>query len=483
MKQIVGRLVDQKPSEMSNHDRSYVRYSLCYAMAIITKDLEIQSSRRGQCKLLEVLKFIFNFEKNFFNRNNGDNQILNLKIRMGVIDLFLKGKGFTLLSTYMMERIDRESFPDVVTLQYVLSALGDSLTRRTISQQTTADQDTENDVIDIGRATMAFVSSCSGEELRRVLQMLRRRLSRLFDRLIVSRRDATYEYYEFWRYLALRLIKSPSLSLRLCGWEQIDDLLDASSKHRPPPRFFDVSNAGCTFVNGRYSCTVATTPDAYARNGVDASYERHIPEDEEDGGGKKLTLCRCIMRSTQKWWFFPEADEEQPGTDRDIDYYQHKCTKEPDKSVPPRDCWITCRNEGIDPPPKLQPLGLMVPAGQEFNTLEHHLAEWAIKNGIIDIVLSDSEHREIVPRSVGLIKFLGSMCSRDDGVDSTSGKAPNKYCLQVGDLLRAWNACPRKDDPTLSAQVYQLVASILPEYPGALAAPLLEALGATLNPR
>ena len=42
------------------------------------------------------------------------------------------------------------------------------------------------------------------------------------------------------------------------------------------------------------------------------------------------------MRSQQKWWFLSEADEEQPGTDRDIDYYQHKSKEDEELQPPPR---------------------------------------------------------------------------------------------------------------------------------------------------
>jgi ubiquitin carboxyl-terminal hydrolase 9/24 len=41
------------------------------------------------------------------------------------------------------------------------------------------------------------------------------------------------------------------------------------------------------------------------------------------------------MRSQQKWWFLSEADKDQPGTDRDIDYYQHK-SKEHEETEPLR---------------------------------------------------------------------------------------------------------------------------------------------------
>jgi hypothetical protein len=46
------------------------------------------------------------------------------------------------------------------------------------------------------------------------------------------------------------------------------------------------------------------------------------------------TLFRGTTRSQQKWWFLSEANEDQTGTDRDIDYYQHK-SKEYESALSP----------------------------------------------------------------------------------------------------------------------------------------------------
>lgn len=407
------------------------------------------------------------------------------EVRMGVVDLFLKEQGFTRLQIYMNERIGSAAFPSLDIIHQALNALGDIVPLRAPApEHADTARLTEEAAIGVGRATMKFISACTGEMLKKIsvehLQTLQKDLSRIFDRLISSRRESTCEYYSFWRDLILRLIKSPSLPLRLFGWQQMDDLLFACADQRPPPRYFDVTMAGCTFVNGRYTYNASVTADGYARHGADISYQRHIPENEVDGGGKKLTLFRCTMRSQQKWWFLSEADEEQPGTDRDIDYYQHK-SKEHDEAVPPADGWVTCRNAGIDPPPQLQAFGSVVPSGEEFNTLEHQVAQWAVKNEIVQIVLGDSVHREIVARSTSLLKFLASMCQKDDGVDSVdTSRAPNKYCLQISDLILAWKTCSRKTDDAVSAQIYQLLVSILPDCPSALAIPLLKAVQTTL---
>ncbi len=186
------------------------------------------------------------------------------------------------------------------------------------------------------------------------------------------------------------------------------------------------------------------------------------------------------MRSGQKWWFLSEADEEQPGTDRDIDYYQHK-SKAHEEQEPPSDNWITCRT-GIDPPPILRGEGLMVPPGEEYNTMEHQLARWATENGIVELVLGDSLHREIVARSTQLIKFLASMCERDEAIDGYEGSMkPNTYCLQDSHLLLAWKTCTSKADSAVSTEIYQLLVSILPSLSSGMAITLLSAVQMSLQ--
>ena len=190
------------------------------------------------------------------------------------------------------------------------------------------------------------------------------------------------------------------------------------------------------------------------------------------------------MRSSHKWWFLSEADEDQPGTDKDVDYYQHK-SKRDEEALPSHSGWLTCR-AGADPPPTIEAVGKLVPRGEEYNTLEHQLAKWAIDNGVIELVLGDGIHREVVSRSAGLIKFLAGM-SRDGGEDddpatmSDGERSTNKYCLKASHLLLAWKTCTNKADAAVSAQIYQLLVSILPSLPSSLAIPLIEAIRSSLD--
>lgn len=562
MGQIVSILLEQQPLKVGQNERRCVQEALTLAVTIISNDLEIQIERGRRapggpsdvcCKTLSVLACIFCKKKAYYKGTKGSWNVNHLSglpaTRLNLAETFLQEGGFDRLVEYMTDRTIVEDSSQTTGNSSSNDSVSTSISPPSPSRQQSAQPVTgssanatpafptmdllhqtlpvlldvynasihnqkpekliralEKAAIDVSKATMQYITSCSEEALKKIpmddLRLLVHDLNRIFDKLIKFRRADTYDFYDFWRGLVLKLITSQSLPLKLFGWQQMETLLEASATHRPPPRSFVADKAGCTFVNGEYHFKGHVTEDGYGlrAGNNEITYEREIPEDEPYGGGKKLTLFRCTMRSQQKWWFLSEADEEQPGTDRDIDYYQHK-SKEHEETEPPPTGWLTCRNAGLDPPPNLTRLGLMVPPGEEQNTLEHQLARWAIDNRIIEtLVLGDSVHREIVSRSVPLINFLASMC--EDGgkapsvryntttdsagdannaeTNSTESNQTTEYCLQASHLLLAWKTCTRKTDAAVSAQIYQLLVSILPSCPVHLAVLLLKAVQESL---
>lgn len=472
-------------------EKTCVTESLLISCQLAAKDLEIQLKRGGCCKLVNnVLMHVFLKKKAFYKGGKSvyqhvSNSSGHPEVRLRNIEKFRASRGFTNLNRYLLERIEKPDdvdgdFPSLEFIENILLALLDTISQK----EGEVTQQQEDDAILITSTVMRYLRLQSDDSLKKLpsdnLCSTIKALRKIYDRLTKSRRSEMLEFYSFWRDLVLAMITSPSLPLKLTGWEQVNEIIRAVAEHRPPPKAFSVSSAGCPFVNGTYVYAGLTTPDGYAVPGSEVSYVYTIPEGAPDGAGKKLTLFRCTMRSQQKWWFLSEADEDQPGTDRDIDYYQHK-SKEHEEAFPPASGWTTCRN-GVQPPPQLQSQGLLVPAGEEMNTLEHKLAQWAIENEIVEQVLGDTTiHREVVSRSTALMKFLASMCSRDPETTAVAGQQPNQFCLQTSHLLFAWKTCTRKADAAVSQQVYQLLVSVLPLCPSNRAIPLLMAIQTSLR--
>jgi ubiquitin carboxyl-terminal hydrolase 9/24 len=506
---VVGILSEQAPSKIGPHERSCVQDSLAVGCRLVAADLNIQLQQRrrtegghevvSECRLLDtILVHVFSKRKAFYkgtaskvnHHQNAWQSPSNHspqgfpEVRLRNIETFRSCKGFFLLHSYLLARIpvsaagNPTAFPTLETLHHIITALHDTLPPSSSSRASSnvsdpAHQQKEEDAIAITRALMQYFQQLSDDALKKtpteLLSITLKSLQKMMDRLTTTRRAATMDYYSFWRSFILTLISSPSLPLKLAGWEQVNEMIKACADHRPPPRQYLVRDAGVPFCNGTYDFCGPVLPDGYTPFGADVSYVHVIPNDVPDVGGRKLTLFRCTMRSQQKWWFLSEADEEQPGTDRDIDYYQHKSSHE--TAAPPADGWIPSRTAGRAPPPRLQPRGVLVPPGQERATLEHQLATWAIENAIVEQVLGDTTiHREVVARSTALIQFLAAMCARDE-----------EYGLQASHLLFAWKTCTRKADAAVSLQVYQLLVSILPACPSHISIPLLRAIQTSLH--
>ncbi|KAG5183596.1 hypothetical protein JKP88DRAFT_163874, partial [Tribonema minus] len=126
-------------------------------------------------------------------------------------------------------------------------------------------------------------------------------------------------------------------------------------------REYVVEGAGTEKANGRYR---------YSGTGQDGSPKYTIevaegtPEPERP---PNLTLFRCTMRNKTKNWFISVAHPDSPGTDKDVDYYQHKTLRQ-DEQEPPRHGWMTavCTGaSGKDPPPVLTPVGRVIPEGHD----------------------------------------------------------------------------------------------------------------------
>jgi hypothetical protein len=489
MKHILGIFLDQVPSKLGIMERNCVQDSFQLALVIIIKDLTDKvDPKAGECVILEALSSIFNCKRNYYKttKANWAGDILGLpEIWNELIANFRSMQGFKVLGDYLSARLGSTEYPSFDIIHTLLHAAADSISQQTNTIDNETQRSSDDGLIWFGCSVMDYIYDCSEETLKKQshdnLSVIINEIQRIYEQFAFTRRDVFHSFFDFSRKFALKLITSQSLPLRLYGWETVKDLVEIGLEYRPPPRAFRVSGAGNDKVNGIYVYASQSTKDGYVKTGTNLKYELRLPEmvSRADGTVKHrtLTLFRCTMRSQLKWWFLSEADDRQPGTDKDVDYYQHKSRKH-EESVPPIRGWLTCkapRSRGIDPPPNLEPIGLMTATGEEFNSLEHQLARWAVENNVVEIMLGDSVHREIVARSVSFIRFLACMCSRDDtlGEEFASDSRRNAYGLRASHLKLAWRICTNKLDADLSAEVLQMLVCILPNLPEDLAILLL----------
>ena len=224
-------------------------------------------------------------------------------------------------------------------------------------------------------------------------------LSALIRSLLPRRnKERLMAFYDFWLSHTLKMMNCASIVLKLFAWDQLHEVIREAVATRPPPRRYLVRNAGTEEVNGIYTATFDY--------GDVPSYEK-LPSEE---GGHLFTLFRCTMRSKQKWWFISVADIEKPGTDRDVDYYQHKSHIDQDME-PPTLGWSLAtgsRSPSVEPPPVLVRLeAIEGEDGQPLPCLMDTLLKWTRDEHLLEKVFGQSVHREIVSRSKNLLVLLG----------------------------------------------------------------------------
>jgi len=483
---VVTILLEQIPQKIGAMEKKCVQDSLLQGLLICLEDLKCKRDpAAGDSAVLEVLSLLFNKKMQFYkgSKHNWNNNMNGLpEVRIRLIEKFRSARGFYHLGAYLDSRIAKEGFPPSSIIKLFLDAARDAVPMDNFEDHIEVKTAYEDDIISTTQAVMKNMEHKSEDELKKIshddLNTLRWALQNIYQNLIGSRRKETCKFYQFCRDFALKLITSQSLPLKLYGWETVTELVELSQDLAPPPRGYIATGAGTQFVNGNFVYSAKVGEDGFVHPKTDHAYKLIIPPSITNEKSKTLTLFKCTMRSQQKWWFISEADENQPGTDKDIDYYQQK-SKKNEENVPPSTGWMTCRNSGTDPPPYLDPKGIMVPSGEEYNTLEHQMAQWAIENKVVELVLGDSIHREIVARSVRLINFLVTMCTKDelpDDTPETANLVPNQFCLNSSHLQLAWKTCASKLDAAVSTEVYQLLVAILSSLPNDLAVDLLNTI-------
>ncbi|CAI5715363.1 unnamed protein product [Peronospora destructor] len=248
-----------------------------------------------------------------------------------------------------------------------------------------------------------------------------------------------------WLDITERYVESTSLPLRLFGLEQINLIVNCARASRAiPPRYF-IRNAGTTAINGVYILKANSPSTTYVFRQAET--------------GQVFTLFCCTMKSGSKWWFISEADKMQPGSDQDIDYYQHQSQYE--EYLPPTHNWIPI-GKGEAPAPELIAESVQENSEEDFTRLDTILSAWVVEKKILEEIFGDRIHREIVSRSALLVKFLAES---------------NKLDTRSIDVI--WQSCIEKDQ-TLVHEIHNLLITTVPFLSNELLLHLVQSIHASL---
>ena len=187
-----------------------------------------------------------------------------------------------------------------------------------------------------------------------------------------------------------------------------------------------------------------------------------------------LTLQRCTMKNAKDhWWFISYADEFQPGTDRDVDYYLHRSTAEHAKA-PPAVGWDFYDQgmaiKGAPPAPRLIAKGSMIPAGRVRSSyFDIQLVHQCIEKKLHELpFILSSIHREVISRSGKLMTYLieyylSLSTNGDDDDESESVGVGESEIDRVQDLLHTmWSAAITSTDSDIYEEIFALLVSLSP---------------------
>lgn len=234
---------------------------------------------------------------------------------------------------------------------------------------------------------------------------------------------------------AVRMVNSSSFVVKLYGWELINDIIKEAVQTRPSADGYLLQGAGNEIANGMYK-VVGVHNDAH-------KYQK----EPSRPGEPLLTIFRCNLEDKKKLWYISEADRQKPGTNNDIDYYQHKPSVD-DQKEPPLRGWIISNSKhgqfGRDPAPILTRIGSHIPDGMiEDMYLCYRIPFWVRDSGLLGKLFGESAHVEIVNRSLKLMSFLNESGSLTDE-----------------DIRLIWKAATQSHDATLVDEFFFILVSL-----------------------
>jgi len=353
MIQIISILLEQLPSKIGDGEKSCVDKSIRICLQIVKEDLDIINKIDKQkindmkdkvdpfppnnssfirnmieaCPTINALGHIFDRKKVYYKENDrhrwtnagtGDPEK-----RSQWIQVFRRNRGFNALIQFMNLRagsvIDGDGdnllddiFPNIKLCRDLLGAIVETLPKSNTNSNDPGESDMQSakaqciisEVRALSKVIMEHVLNMDERVLKKLDQTIvagvRGQLHYMYKKLNKLESSATpqnptsetplNDFFTFWRALALKLITSQSLPLKLFGWNEIDALIKEAKSLAPPPRAYRVSGAGTAFVNGIYeSDKKMIGSDGYVKD-TELQYHHKVPD--------KIVLRRALMEES-----------------------------------------------------------------------------------------------------------------------------------------------------------------------------------------
>ncbi len=431
LKQLVNVLLMQFPSKLNQNMKNCIERSLLYSTEIIVK-LIPSDNEEIQMVAFESLALVFDKSREYYSgQRNVYRQSLGApEVHARCIKHFNDCQGFTVVYKALKDR----EWPGAENMKVLLEMCGN------------ADPESAGVVKDICYLTIEKVSALTSELLKKEdmdqMDSVVKCVNNLLRRILKENFDPSVPF-EFWLKLTGMFLNCGSFPQRLHAIDQIEMLNRHARRMRKPPFGFRLEGAGVPFVNGEY-----------AREGMHkgAPMWKHQVDKPEKGEPSIVTLFRCEMREGAKVWFLSWADENSPGSDKDVDYYS---AKNPE-ILPPMTGWGKAA-KGSDPTPTILEIRNDDADEDTGDSLEQKMLLWVREMQFVEEIFGDGIHKEIVSRCEPLFRFL---------VDTNA--------LKMEDLRFIWEKSLKTTNEELELAIKNILASVAKYISAQLLIPFLQ---------
>ncbi|OQS02233.1 ubiquitin-specific protease [Thraustotheca clavata] len=444
-RQILSIMLDQHASKIGPTEKNSVIQTLTKGTGICLAQLKAQ-----QPIYLSHMALILNKKKLFYKEFRGSHMMGQYwnkangcpEIRLQCIGLFQEHNGFLMLAQMLEAILDPVAFLGIVPMDDLRVLLIAATENRAAIDSGL--------IYRLSLAILQLVLALPAAELKKeatdIMGQMLGTITKHWDVHNPSPLHTTM------LQVISRFIESTSLPQRLFGFEQLGHLVGSARQVQPYPLSYTVSGAGSPHVNGMYLLV-------RKENEPKSSTATYI-KPSEIATTNPLTLFCCTMKSGSKWWFLSEADKIQPGTDQDIDYYQHQSTLE--ECLPPMFHWQPT-GRGVAPAPLLVPTRV-VETSIDPMRFDQQILNYVTKQKLLADIFGDRMHREIVARSTTLLTFMAeSQAISEVGLLQIVGSTTGKEASLMAEIQTVLVTCvlPYVDDAMLVPFLEHVLASNL----------------------